>query len=263
MKTRTQFLKSIRSLIGYHQSCGIESYVSTPELQSGLQALERHAAGAPQLTPGGVKSVPEPSPVRVAENPEVFKGASLEELTAEIVQCRICPLHDSRKISTAGRGGAHPHLLIVGDWLGHDTALQGDELFGADQDRMLDNMMKALGLASEDVFITNVIKCSVGQSYRGATEHVSACTSYLTQQIVRLRPAVICTMGSVASQTLLDTDDSLISLRGVFHPYTLTDGSVISVMPTFHPTYLLKNPEMKKPTWGDLQKIGKLLAQRR
>jgi DNA polymerase len=66
-------------------------------------------------------------------------------------------------------------------------------------------------------------------------------------------------MGPVASQIVLARDESLIRLRGTFHHYTLTDGTRIPVMPTFHPTYLLKNPEMKKPTWSDLQAVRKQL----
>lgn len=186
-------------------------------------------------------------------------GIGIDELAREINGCRICSLHESRKISTAGRGGRKPHLLIVGDWLVHNDLTQGNELFGTEQGLMLGNMIKALGLEPDDVFITNVIKCSVEPSYRAQSEHLSACISYLKQQIALLMPKVICTMGAVASQALLNTDKSLIGLRGTFHQYVPTDGVGIPVMPTFHPTYLMKNPEMKKPTWSDLQAIKKLL----
>jgi len=261
LKTRTRLLKSMRSLIEYHHSCGIAHYSSTPQVRSGLEALERCVSGAAESKYIRTETLPKPG--EKPPKPEAVGGISMEELTAEVGGCRICPLHESRMTSTAGRGGKSPHLLIVGDWLVHGPGLQDDGLFGAEQDRMLDNMIHALGLAPGDVFVTNIIKCSVGASYRAATEHLAACSSYLDQQIALLRPAVICTMGSVSSQALLNTEDSLISLRGEFHRYRIADGSFISVMPTFHPTYLLKNPEMKKPTWSDLQKIGKFLAQRR
>ena len=255
--TRTQLLTSLRSLLVYHRSCGIDYYHDTEQLQSGLKALDelsdnepiRKASPAKQMRQSVSKTAQTAGPKRIG----------VDELAREINACRICSLHESRKISTAGRGGSKPRLLIVGDWLLHHEKIQGQELFGIEQDLMLGNMIKALSLGPDDVFITNLIKCSVEPSYRAQSEHLAACVSYLKQQIALLMPKVICTMGTVASQVLLDTDRSLIGLRGTFHQYVPADGVGIPVMPTFHPTYLFKNPEMKKPTWSDLQAIRKLL----
>lgn len=266
--TRTQLVKSLRSLIVYHRSCGIDYYPDTEQLRAGLKAVEDFAARETSVTGAEQKRIPsaEPAPASPPAAAEAASpktgGIGLEELSREISGCRICPLHESRKLSTAGRGGTKPPLMIIGDWLVHDGRVQGDELFGIEQDLMLNNMIKALNLDSGDVFITNVIKCSVGPSYRPDDSHLSACAAYLKQQIALLRPAVICTMGTAASQTLLDTDESLIGLRGKFHRYNQADGIGIDVMPTFHPTYLLKNPEMKKPTWDDLQMIRKALDKK-
>lgn len=255
--TRTQLLKSLRSLITYHQSCGIDYYHDTEHIRSGVKALDEFSdrESIPEIS----QTKPTPRSVSHKTESAVGAGVSVEELAREIGGCRVCSLHESRKISTVGRGGAKPRLLIVGDWLVHDTRMRGSELFGIEQDLMLDNMIKAMNLDPGDVFITNIIKCSVDKPYRAVNEHLSACVSYLKQQISLLSPKVICTMGAVASQTLLNTTDSLIGLRGKFHRYVLADGIGIDVMPTFHPTYLLRNPEMKKPTWGDLLAVRKQL----
>lgn len=199
------------------------------------------------------------SPVDQARAP-VLTIAALAE---EIQTCMICPLHKGRKISTAGEGGAKPTLLIVGDWLVHDPEGAGIAVLGEQQDLMLNKMMGAISLEMSTVFVTNVIKCSVDGSVRPDSTHIETCLSYLKQQITILSPRVICTMGAVASQALLGSSLPLIRLRGRFHQLQMGSGRMIPVMPTFHPSYLLKNPEMKKPTWEDLQAVKKMLQTAR
>jgi|GEM_PF-214502 len=254
---RARFLKSLQSLLEYQRSCGVVHYPQTDALRSGLQALADFAVRRPV----DKAALPEPGPPQEPEPPksEPSAGIDLEELAREISGCRNCDLHTSRKFSTPGRGGAKPQLLIIGEWLVHDHQLQGRELFGAEQDLMLENMIKALRLLPEDVFVTNVIKCSVDRGYHVRKKQLATCMNYCREQIALVRPIVICTMGTVAAQVLLNTDKSLFDLRGTFRRYALADGTAIPVMPTFHPTYLLKNAEMKKPAWQDLQEVRKLL----
>lgn len=262
--TRTQILKCLRSLVVYHQSCGIDYYPATEQLRSGLRLLDEFSddKSVQETTRVPPQIKPPAEPVVKKTETRVVQRGSVDELAREIEGCRICSLNQSRKIATAGSGGSSPQLMIVGDWLVHDRPLQGNELFGVEQDQMLGNMIRAIGLEPIDVFITNIIKCSVSPSQRPGSDHLTACVSYLKQQIALLRPKVICTMGSAASQNLLNSNESLIGLRGKFHRYVLADNVEIPVMPTFHPTYLLKNPEMKKPTWSDLQAIKKTLSVR-
>jgi DNA polymerase len=189
----------------------------------------------------------------------------MAELTAEIGRCTNCPLHRGRRVSTAGSGGLQPKLLIIGDWLCHTEerpALQ-EEVFGAEQDRMLAKMIAAMGLEEGDIFVTNIIKCSVAANSTPTAGQVSACAGFLRQQITTLRPKLICTMGTAATQALLGTTGSLVQVRGRFHAYQIDRQVSIKLMPTFHPTYLLKNPEMKKPTWDDLQAVRRQLEAAR
>ena len=256
--TRTQLLRSLRALVAYHRSCGIKYYPGGGYLRSGLQVPDRVPGSGPNPAPA--RPTPAAGPAHRTPDFRLQTAAHIDELCREIGRCRICALHLQRKITTPGRGGCHPRLLIVGEWLAHgDAPLQGAELYGIEQDAMVGNMVTAMGLAPDDVFITNLIKCSVEPSYRGQADHLAACASYLKQQIALLRPRVICTMGTAAAQTLLDLDESVVNLRSTQHRYLLADGTGIPVMPTFHPSYLLKNPEMKRPTWDDLQAVRKLL----
>ncbi len=124
---------------------------------------------------------------------------------------------------------------------------------------MLVRMLAAINLPLEEVYITNVLKCSVAADVQPREEYVNACMSYLQRQISATSPELICTMGTLAARTLLRQPHSLSKLRGQFHTYLTTDGVNIPLLSTYHPEYLLKNPEMKNATWEDLQEIQKRL----
>lgn len=152
---------------------------------------------------------------------------------------------------------------MVGDWLARDQATGADTVLGEQQELMLSRMIGAINLDSSQVFITNIIKCSVDGSLRPDSSHIEACLSYLKQQIAVLSPRVICTMGAAPAQALLGSSLPLIRLRGRFHRYQMGSGQTFPLMPTFHPSYLLKNEEMKRPTWEDLQAVEKMLQKDR
>ena len=257
--TTAELLKSLRSLVAYHHSCGIDHYRVCASLKLSLQRFE----GLADQHPGAEAMAVAPESVADKRREARDKALTVDKLAEEIRQCRICPLHESRRSSTAGKGGAEPDLLVIGDWLAHDGVQQDDQIFGQAQDLMLARMIAAINLKPENVFVTNIIKCSVAGSYQADSTHVAACLSYLKQQIELLSPQVICTMGTAASQTLLNSSQSLIRLRGRFHTFHGGSGQTIPVMPTFHPSYLLKNPEMKQPTWSDLQAVKKRLTANR
>ena len=257
--TAAELLKSIRSLVAYHKSCGVAHYRHSESLESGLRLLE--TIGAEGLSE---KEGAPPSPA-AEKFPAAPKGGSdtnsLAELTKEIRGCRLCGLHQTRKISTPGHGGDHPDLLVIGDWLTHTTNDGDGALFGEQQDLMLSRMIGAMQIQPSAVYVTNLIKCSVPDSTRPDADQIATCLGYVKQQISLLSPRVIVTMGSGASQALLDSSKPLIALRGRFHSVTVGGRGQIPLMATFHPSYLLKNPEMKQPTWNDLQAVKKKLSE--
>ena len=257
--TTAELLKSIRSLVAYHQSCGIEHYQRSASLDTGLQQLERVAAEA-RTQPA------QAAPVQMhGEALEVEGSAAgavtVTELAEEIGSCRLCPLCQTRKVSTPGEGGQNPDLLVVGDWLLSSPEGSRETVFGDQQDQMLYRMIGAMELQPSRVFVTNLIKCSVPESVKPDGSQIATCLGYLKQQIGLLAPRIILTMGSAPSQTLLGSSRPLIALRGRFHQFRVGGGPKIPLMPTFHPSYLLKNPEMKQPTWNDLQAVQKKLSE--
>jgi DNA polymerase len=105
-------------------------------------------------------------------------------------------------------------------------------------------------LQREDVYIANILKCRPPGNRNPLPDEMANCIKYLHTQIDMIRPAVIVTLGSVASRTLLDTGTGITRLRGTFHEFR-----VIPVMPTYHPAYLLRNPAKKAETWEDIKKV--------
>ena len=264
---KQELVTTLRSFLGYHQSCGIEGYPADDTVKNGLEALSRHPGGGSRA--GGLPKTDKPAArgpgKTVAAAQEQKKQLTVAELGEEIGRCRNCSLHRERQLSTAGRGGSGQRpvkLMIVGDWLTvfRESAVTAGELFGGDQDLMLSRMVEAINLSPEEIFITNVIKCSVPETRQPTSEHISSCSTYLHMQIELLSPQLICSMGIIASRLLTAQSRPLSQQRGRFFVYTTGSGLQIPVMPTYHPTFLLQNPEMKQATWADLQAIKQKLG---
>ena len=264
---RTQFLSSLRSLISYHQSCGFEGYHIDNDIHRKIKVLKNdHSAPAPaeRVKQSAVlQKQQDVGNIEVEGETPPTKTIDLSTLTTDIERCSKCSLHKSRQISTAGKGGNRPLLLIVGDWLivsGGNVPVAG-QLFGQAQDEMLAKMIRAIKLNEEDVFATNVIKCSLPDSCQPISEHIGTCGAYLMQQIDILEPQIICSMGIIASRLLTGRAQPLSQQRGRFVLYKTEAGQQIPLMPTYHPTFLLQNPEMKAATWADLQEIEKKIRE--
>ncbi len=185
-----------------------------------------------------------------------------DDIAEEVRNCTDCVLHTKRLVAVPGGGGKRrAKLLIVGGWLVEDTRNLAfkESIFGIEEDGMVARMVSAIHLSSEEVFITNVIKCAVDESCRPTVENIKACFSYLRRQIQILDPVVICAMGIDATKSLVKSSKPLSQLRGKVYPFTVSERRTIPVIPTYHPTFLLKNPEFKRATWEDLQSIAKYL----
>lgn len=168
-----------------------------------------------------------------------------------------------------GQGRTHggdatdmPSLLIVGDYCALSAELLEGSHFGAAEDVMLWNMMRAIDLTPKQVFITNVIKCRLPTAVHPDVDSQQRCRAFLYREIELIRPRVICAMGEVAAQALLGDHATLLRLRGRCHQFNCSDDQnwLIPVIVTFHPRFLQKHPDLKKAAWEDLQKVQKFLA---
>jgi DNA polymerase len=140
-------------------------------------------------------------------------------------------------------------LLFIGEGPGREEDLRAEPFVGP-AGQLLDRMIHAMGLAREQVYIANVVKCRPPGNRVPEPAEARSCLPYLRRQIDVIRPEVICTLGKTPAGALLETDAPLGRLRGRFVEF---DG--IPLMPTFHPAYLLRNPPEKRRVWEDLQQV--------
>ncbi|MBM3226760.1 MAG: uracil-DNA glycosylase, partial [Candidatus Tectomicrobia bacterium] len=165
-------------------------------------------------------------------------------------------LHQGRTQVVFGTGDPAAALVFVGEAPGHDEDRQGEPFVGA-AGQLLNRIIVAMGLTREQVYILNVIKCRPPQNRNPRPEEIAACRPIWQQQLSYLQPRVLCTLGTFATQTLLQTEEKISRLRGRWHRF-----GDIQVMPTYHPAFLLRNPRHKRAVWEDMQMIQRVLGLR-
>ena len=176
-------------------------------------------------------------------------GLDWPELRARVAACTRCTLCSTRTQTVFGVGNPQAEWLIVGEAPGADEDRQGEPFVGR-AGQLLNSMLRAIGLAREQVYIANVLKCRPpGNRDPTASEGVE-CLPYLEQQIALLKPKVMLAVGRIAAQNLLRTDLTLGRLRQQVHRF---GHSEVPLVVTYHPAYLLRTPTDKRKAWEDLK----------
>jgi DNA polymerase len=190
-----------------------------------------------------------PPPALVPEIvPAAGRVAALEAIRTEIGDCTRCPLaFQGRHKIVFADGDPNARLMFVGEGPGADEDAQGLPFVGR-AGQLLNNMINAMGLKREQVYIANVVKCRPPQNRTPEPDEANTCMQFLWQQIDVVRPEILVALGATAATYLLGRKTSLASLRGTLHDLR---GSKLIV--TYHPAYLLRDPTQKKEAWKDLQ----------
>ncbi len=165
--------------------------------------------------------------------------------------CTACVLHQQRRQTVFGEGDPDARIFFVGEGPGEDEDRTGRPFVGR-AGQKLDEMIKAMGLRREQVFIGNIVKCRPPGNRQPAPDEAARCLPYLVRQIEIVRPSVIVALGLTAVRYLLNTKSSMGQIRGQWQTWR-----GIKVMPTYHPAYILRNYtiETRKAVWSDLQKV--------
>jgi DNA polymerase len=187
-----------------------------------------------------------------AEAPATAGGETLEEIRREILACRRCALCSGRSNVVFGVGNPRARLMFVGEGPGEEEDRQGEPFVGA-AGRRLTQWIHRIGLARQDVYIANIVKCRPPGNRAPLPEEAAACLPYLRRQIRAIRPEVICTLGAVALNFLLGNNDRITRVRGQWRDL---DG--IPLLPTYHPAYILRNATREHEVLTDFD----LLAER-
>ena len=198
---------------------------------------------------------PIPAPPQVAATvPAAERAAALQLIRDEIGECTRCPLHQGRNKIVFGDGSPAARLMFVGEGPGADEDEQGLPFVGK-AGQLLNNMIGAMGLRREEVYIANVVKCRPPGNRVPEQEEGATCTPFLFRQIDVVRPQVLVALGATAATWLLGARQPLAGLRGRVHSVRGTN-----LIVTYHPAYLLRDPRQKKEAWADLQLAMKELG---
>jgi DNA polymerase len=185
------------------------------------------------------------------------KQKELDALRANIGDCTRCKLHAGRKNLVFGDGNPEARLVFVGEGPGFDEDKQGLPFVGK-AGQLLNQMIEAMGLSRQEVYICNVVKCHPPDNRDPEPDEIATCEPYLLEQLKIIRPQVIVGLGRFAVQTLLQTKTPISRLRGNWMNF-----QGIKFMPTYHPAYLLRNQADKRAAWEDLQAVMREMGLKR
>ena len=171
------------------------------------------------------------------------------ELEQMVSGCTLCGLQESRTRTVFGVGNRNADWLVIGEAPGADEDRQGEPFVGR-AGQLLTEMLFAIGLQREDVFICNILKCRPPGNRNPSTEEVDFCHAWLQRQIELIDPRLILAVGGVAANGLLGLNEKVGALRGKVHSYGEQE---IPLVVTYHPAYLLRSPLEKRKVWKDLQ----------
>lgn len=172
-----------------------------------------------------------------------------------VTACTACDLHRTRTQTVFGVGSETADWMIIGEAPGAEEDRRGEPFVGR-AGKLLDEMLRAVGLDRNAVFIANTLKCRPPNNRDPSVAEAAACRPFLQRQIDLIRPRLILAVGRIAAQKLLQTDAPLGQLRGAQH--TLGEAQIPLVV-TYHPAYLLRSPSQKRKVWQDLCMARRLM----
>jgi len=254
--------EKLEAWLRYYDDLNLGAFY-TDRRTMGKRPSKRAAASAPVAPPAiqkpiaiaPPKTAPPVSVLPIVNAPSLFEAIdrieddTLERIREDLGECTRCPLHLQRNKIVFGAGNPRAELVFVGEGPGHDEDVQGLPFVGR-AGKLLTQMIEAMGLTREQVYICNVVKCRPPENRKPEDDEVATCSPYLYRQLDVIAPKAIVCLGATAAQSLLKTKDSISRFRGNWLEYRNT-----KLMVTYHPAYLLRNPAAKSEVWKDLQKV--------
>lgn len=254
---------ALAARVQYYRDLGIFDFYRRGEPLAGAPPLEPATADATSASASGafvdtVSTVieeheisvrkPFPSaPAIAAVVQPADRAQALALIRQDIGDCTRCALSAGRNKIVFGDGDPNARLLFVGEGPGADEDAQGVPFVGR-AGQLLNNMINAMGLSREQVYIANIVKCRPPGNRVPEPDEAHTCTQFLFRQIDVVRPEVIVALGATAATYLLGAKSPLNGLRG--HVHSVRGARLIV---TYHPAYLLRDPRQKKEAWRDLQ----------
>ena len=215
---------------------------------------------------------PRPGPAVANESAAPGRAADALSALARVVEaCRLCPLGTQRQHPAFGVGDPAARVMFVGEGPGFEEDRRGEPFVGK-AGQLLDKILAAIGLSRRTVYIANVVKChpmvdpskpeARGNDRPPTPDEAAACRPYLEEQIRRIRPRFIVSLGATATKSLLGEDLGITRIRGVWREFRLAGlDEPVRLLPTYHPAALLRNPDLKRDVWTDMKNLKKALEE--
>jgi len=228
--------------------------MSRRELLAYLRDLGWHEV---EIRPRPPASAAPPAGGKASAGPadDPLRAETLDELGRRLRDCRRCRLCQGRTQVVFGVGSPKARVIFIGEGPGVDEDRLGEPFVGR-AGQLLNQMLHAIGLRREEVYIANIVKCRPPGNRDPQDDEAATCLPFLWRQIELLDPAVIVTLGRIAARHLLGASAPISTYRGRWMKWRGRD-----VLPTFHPAYLLRNPAAKAQSWADLKQLKKAIEK--
>lgn len=233
MSTTVHPGRSLYSILKYWRAAGLQQ-LALPELQE------------PSVSP---------------EELEQKRKDALNLAQKTCAQCELCDLHQNRKVSVWGQGPLNPKIMFIGS-SPSDLEEQSSTPFQGEEGELLERMFSKMEFQRQQLYLCYATACRPPNDRAPTWEELKTCRPHLIAQIEHIRPTVIVTLGTVATQGLLQRQVPISKLRGQWQELNTQLGT-IPVMPTFHPGFLLKKPAARKDVWSDMVGVLDVLKARK
>jgi uracil-DNA glycosylase len=272
-----QIRRALAERVRYYRDLGIYDFYQrrTPQREPPLDIVNgpqpelreempsRKSAAATRGEEENIFEVLTPKPEQNVRD----RAAALKLIREDLGDCTRCKLHkQGRKQIVFGVGNPQADLMFVGEGPGADEDAQGEPFVGR-AGQLLNNMIKAMGLRREEVYIANVVKCRPPGNRTPERDECETCSPFLMRQIAVIKPKVIVALGAVAAKNLLAINAPMSELRGRFYDFMpsgvrSSDWQGAKLAVTYHPAFLLRDPRQKGEAWKDLQMVMKHLGMK-
>jgi len=248
-----QLKRALADRIRFYNELGIYDFYRRDPSQ--LNLSDTQPEQREEMTPRTNAAVEDSFELEKPELKVIDRAQALRLIREDLGDCTRCVLHkQGRKQIVFGVGNPKADLMFIGEAPGADEDMQGEPFVGR-AGQLLNNMIKAMGLRREDVYIANIIKCRPPGNRTPEREECETCSPFLMRQIAAIKPKAIVALGAVAAKTLLAINAPMSEFRGRWFDFR---GTKLAV--TYHPAFLLRDPRQKKETWKDLRMVMKELG---
>jgi DNA polymerase len=267
MTLNSETKAALRNRLQFYRELGIgplyRRAVEAGSSDAAEELLEEVAVAADQLA-AEQDQLAQESYLPTAKDRDFLLRIIRDDIGEDCDRCKLS--RQGRKQIVFGTGDPHAELMFIGEGPGADEDEQGLPFVGR-AGQLLNNMIAAMGLRREQVYIANIVKCRPPQNRTPERDECDTCSPFLMRQIGVIRPKVIVALGATAAKNLLGVQDSMASLRGRFydfHPPGTVDENgepfECKLAVTYHPAFLLRDPRQKAEAWKDLKMVMKYLG---